>query len=240
MARVILDEDLVRVWSVPAPGGTGAASKSHVARMLYWGDEIDVTTPSELDDPACAKVNVQYYNYASGTIEPGTLRRKKAGGAYRPLKVRNTLLLRTIFVDVQQGDATIIQLPNREVMVVDVGEAKFLARLLAAMFPFTTAASPLEIDALVVTHGDADHSSGLVELEKAARLAAPTLLRKRIFVKVRRFFHNGLVKGPGTKTVNGEKVEVPPEEVFGQSVKVGRDWFITDLWSDPRLAPAKS
>jgi hypothetical protein len=123
---------------------------------------------------------------------------------------------------------------------VDVGEAKFLARLLAAMFPFTTAADPLEIDALVVTHGDADHFDGLIELEKAAHLTAPGMLRKRIFVRIRRFFHNGLVKGPGTTTVNGKSVEVPPHEVFGQSVQVGSDWFITDLWSNPCWAPAKS
>lgn len=240
MATVILDEDLVRVWTVPAPGSTGAASKRHVARMLYWGDEIDVDTLSELNDPGCAEVGVHYYEHATGTMEPGIIKRKKAGGTYRPVKVRQSLLLRTLFVDVQQGDATIIQLPNREVVIVDVGEAKFLARLLAAMFPFTSAASPLEIEAIVVTHGDADHFDGLIELEKAAHLTAPGMLRKRIFVKIRRFFHNGLVKGPGTKTVNGEQVEVPPQEVFGQSVQVGKEWFITDLWSDPCWAPSKS
>jgi hypothetical protein len=67
-------------------------------------------------------------------------------------------------VDVQQGDATLIRTPDRKLIVVDGGEEVFLARILASMFPRTTAQKPLNIDALVITHGDADHFSGLVKL----------------------------------------------------------------------------
>ena len=49
------------------------------------------------------------------------------------------------------------------------------------------------LDALVVTHGDADHFEGLAALADAA---SHPISRKRVHVRVARCFHNGLVKKP--------------------------------------------
>jgi hypothetical protein len=103
---------------------------------------------------------------------------------------------------------------------------------LASRFPGTTPRRPLILDALVVTHGDADHFSGLVELAEAPN--HPTA-RKRIHARIARYFHNGLVKPPKKYTdAQGVEHTRSEKEKLGDFVKQGGKTYATSLYDDPR------
>ena len=91
-------------------------------------------------------------------------------------------VLRIDFVDVQQGDGSVIETPGGKVVLVDGGDNQLFARYLASRFRRTSASKPKEIDCILVTHGDADHFLGLVEIhdsETDPGLGAP----KRLFIR---------------------------------------------------------
>ncbi len=223
----VLDEDLVRVYGDRYDRWT-KKTKNGVIRMLYWGDEVEIVDLAENEDPAVTKIGVKVYNHALQQKQEGYVKKKKK----QPLRFRTgagRYLLETTFVDVQQGDATLIQTPDRQLIVIDGGEKKFLARILASMFPNTTAAKPLDIDALVITHGDADHFSGLFELADARDY--PDNNHRQIFARVQRYFHNGLVKGPKGGSYKAR---------FGKSKKFDGVNYATELWSNPSDASHKN
>lgn len=237
MPKRVIDHDLVKVYGERYNKWKDKTEQNKLIQVLYWGDEVEMPTPAQADDVTVGRVDVRVYNYGKGEYQDGYIKKRKKSGQYLPLKLRmgsGKYLLEVTFVDVQQGDATIIRTPDRKLMIVDGGEEVFLARILASMFPFTTSAHPLEIDALIITHGDADHFSGLVKLAEAA---SETRTRKRIHTKVLRYFHNGLVKLPSSKIVAGESKTRPDREMFGATQKIGSTRFITELWNDPRQAP---
>ena len=78
-------------------------------------------------------------------------------------------------------------------ITIDGGESKLFARFLASRLRGTSAQHRQEIDAMVVTHGDADHFSGLPEILESETNKDPD---KRLFAHPKRVFHNGLVKRP--------------------------------------------
>ena len=61
------------------------------------------------------------------------------------------------FIDVGQGDSTLVELPDGKVMLVDAGEASASQNVLDAL----EAAGVDEIDYLVATHPHADHIGGM-------------------------------------------------------------------------------
>jgi glyoxylase-like metal-dependent hydrolase (beta-lactamase superfamily II) len=224
MGQRILDEDVVRVWGERRDRWTSKTKQNQLVEVFYWGDEVDLIDPSQNDATGRRDVQVRYYDYGRGRHEDGVIRKRKVRGKYRALRFRTDRLLEVTFVDVQQGDAAFVRTPDGKFMVVDGGEGPFLARLLASENPGSTAAKPFVIDVLVITHGDADHFKGLVALADAA---TETRSRKRIHAKVLRYYHSGLVKGPGG---------LPAAEVFGAHRKVGTITYATDLHDDPREA----
>ncbi len=227
MPKRILDEDLVRVYGDRYDRWKGTTKKG-VLKMLYWGDDVDIVDLSENDDPQAKEVRVRVHNYGLRRMQDGVIRKKKG----QPLRFRtgaDRYLLETTFVDVQQGDATLILTPDRRLLVIDGGEAKFLARLLAATFPNTSAANPVDIDALIITHGDADHFSGLFEVADARDYADDN--HRQLFARVLRLFHNGLVKGPKGGSYKAR---------FGSFQQVGKTAYALDLWSDSREATHKN
>ena len=237
MVKKVLDHDLTKVFGDRFDPWKNKTEHGKLIRMLYWGDEVDMPTPAQATDETQKRVDVRIYNYKRGKWVDGYIKKSKKSGKYLPIKTRsgsNKYLLETTFVDVQQGDASIIRTPDRKLIIVDGGEEVFLARLLASIFPGTTTADPLEIDALVITHGDADHFAGLVKLADAA---THPVKRKRLKSRILRYFHNGLVKLPSTKVVNGESKTRPDREMLGATAKVGQTRYVTDLWNDPRDAP---
>lgn len=129
-------------------------------------------------------------------------------------------VLKVDFVDVQQGDAAVIESPRGEVILVDGGDNQLFARYLAGQYRGTSAENPKEIACIVVSHGDADHFSGLTEIRDSEDNDDP---KKRLFIQPLRVYHNGLVKRPGT---------VPVTEQLGATAGLKENLVITGLEQD--------
>ena len=72
--------------------------------------------------------------------------------------------LRVHFIDVGQGDATLIEYPNGKVMLIDGGDGSGSAS--KALLRYINALDIDEINDLILTHSDADHCGGLVSVLK--------------------------------------------------------------------------
>jgi beta-lactamase superfamily II metal-dependent hydrolase len=154
-----------------------------------------------------------------------------------PLPLRAEPVLKFSMVDVQQGDGMVIETPGGRIVLIDGGHNQLFARHLAARFAGTTNASRLLVDGMIVTHGDADHFAGLVEIRKSETIqntsAEPDRVRKRVFIRVDRVFHNGLAKRPGNKPDGTKRKDV---EMFGTTVPAvpatGDEAFCTELFTN--------
>jgi beta-lactamase superfamily II metal-dependent hydrolase len=145
-------------------------------------------------------------------------------------------VLRLSMVDVQQGDGLVLETPSGKIMLVDGGDNKLFARHVAARYRHrqATEAQPLEVEAILITHGDADHFDGLNELRRSETLPA-SKQSKRVFLHPKRVLHNGLVKRPAE--LGGKRV--PDAEQFGAShVDAAGVTWATELVDDPRSVPA--
>ncbi len=208
---------LARVWS-QAVGGT-------IHRTLAWGDRLEfekregknliVQTVSfdEQPDGTVTSVAVRGYIRHDGATTASIL----GPAAHKVLAVE--------FVDVQQGDAAVVESPKGAVMLIDGGESQLFARYLANRFGGTKATAPKEIDTIVVSHGDADHFAGLPKILDSE---TDFRRRKRLFIDPRRVYHNGLAKGPSA---------LPDDEMFGATVDVNGRPHIVDLVDDLRPLP---
>lgn len=73
---------------------------------------------------------------------------------------RNSSVLRVWFLDVGQGDSTLIQAPDSQQILIDGGPGKQVLRALGTVLPFWDNT----IDTVILTHADSDHSSGLLSV----------------------------------------------------------------------------
>jgi beta-lactamase superfamily II metal-dependent hydrolase len=179
-------EDIVRF--VP----NGAAKPFN----LYWGEEIDVV------------------GFRNGRTELRAVERGDNGvlGTVKGrLPTQDKRPLHFMMVDVQQGDGMIMVTPEGKKLFFDGGDNKLFARFAANRFRGSSKNNPLEVDCMIVTHGDADHYKGLSDIVKSEKHGTA---RKRLFIHPKRVYHNGLVKGPGRKN----NKPVPAERIFGTSV----------------------
>lgn len=226
-AKHVLNVDLATVWRKP--------DRSGFVRVIGWGGSLEVV------DITAEHVEVVVYDYktmpdgsempikTSGYITP------KASSGIKPadvvrLKTEDTVL-KFDFVDVQQGDASVLETPAGKVVLIDGGDNQLFARYLANRFRRRTAANLFKPEAIVVTHGDADHFIGLVRILESETLATEY---KRLFMAPKRVFHNGLVKRPD-KLPNGKSR--PEADMFGTVAGQGADRIITDLVDDIRTVP---
>ncbi len=177
---------------------------------LYWGDQVEVL------DYSGGRTYLRTLDRGSKPIK-GTVKGR--------LPVQEKAPLQFMMVDVQQGDGMIMITPEGKKLFIDGGDNQLFARFAAARFPNTSAAEPLDVDAIIVTHGDADHFEGLNKLRDSEKHKT---LRKRLFIRPHRIYHNGLVKGPGKK--NGKTQG--PETMFGRTVKSRTGRAIIDLFDD--------
>src|SRR3990167_1347632 len=69
-------------------------------------------------------------------------------------------LLKVYLLDVGQGDAIFIEAPNGNQVLIDGGPDNKVIQELAKVMPFYDR----EIDMVLMTHSDADHVAGLVEV----------------------------------------------------------------------------
>ena len=155
--KCVINVDLADVW--------GEAGRKKFLRTLAWGDEVAVTK----QDSARIEIETVYFNeHSDGSILPvkevGFIEPKKSSGLKTTDLVRprsQNDVLKVNFVDVQQGDGTVIESPDGKVILVDGGDNQLFARYLAGRFRNTTAANPKKIYCIGVTQGDADHFVGL-------------------------------------------------------------------------------
>ena len=183
---------------------------------LYWGEAVEVLGNSG------GRTQVR-------VLERGA--RPIAGSVAGRLPTQDKRPLQFMMIDVQQGDGLMFLTPAGRKIFVDGGENELFARFAAARFRGSSAEQPLEVDAMVVTHGDADHFGGLSEIRDSE---THRTLRKRLFIHPRRVFHNGLVKGPSTR--DGKRV--PDEELLGATVPLPDGGLgIRELVDDPTALP---
>ena len=201
--------------------------RDRIITTLAWGDDVVVAAR----DGQRVTVKVPALVGGDGSFAPqlrtGFIPKATAKTLVPATAAGAPKVLRLDFVDVQQGDGAVLETPGGQVVLVDGGENKLFARYLASRFRGTTQAAPKEIDCIVVTHGDADHYSGLVEIRESE---THRNLTKRLFLHPRRVFHNGLVKRPSS---------VPEVESLGPT-RPGPDGtpVITGLESDLLAVPA--
>ncbi|MBE2319294.1 MBL fold metallo-hydrolase [Solirubrobacter sp. CPCC 204708] len=177
-----------------------------VFRTLSWGDRLKVTGA----DAAGLNVDVD---------GPARVKAPPASALVKEADARSPQVLKVDFVDVQQGDATVLETADGATMLVDGGENLLFARYLAGRFRGTTSAAPKPIDCIVVSHGDADHFAGLTRI-----FGTESEARKQLFLAPERIFHNGIVRRAA-------------EPKLGATVKVGRRRVLTELHDDVRTLP---
>jgi beta-lactamase superfamily II metal-dependent hydrolase len=224
----VIDVDLASVYT--------SEDRKGFLHALAWGDAVEVleTTDGHLriqtsrfeeqSDGSILPVETEAF------IVPPKSARKADGSKLKPADVvrpkAENRVLKVNFVDVQQGDAAIIESPDGKVILVDGGDNQLFARYLAARFPGTSAAEPQPIDCILVTHGDADHFSGLAEIFESEKHEEA---RKRLFIAPERVYHNGLVKRPTTDE-NGNSV--PDKALLGSTKVVDGTTLLVDLVDD--------
>lgn len=231
-ARHVLNIDLANVYRTPT-----ARSGDNLITTVAWGDFVDVDEEGTTDE--ALKVRVTWFQtQPDGSIVPRSesgFIRPPRGSRLKPLDLvaprAMSKVLKVNFVDVQQGDATVVETPEGRIFFIDGGDNQLFARYLANRYRGTSESAPLPIDAIVVTHGDADHFVGLTEIPRSEQHETPN---KRLFIQPRRVYHNGTVKQPSQR--NGRRVS--EAELLGPT-KPGPDGqpVIVDLAEDLLAVP---
>ena len=213
MATQFIDEDFVALRRK-------ATGKGKPFLTLAFGDAVEVLPDTQNEHPGFTKVRA--LSYFDGTAE-GFIK------GVPPL--RDTGILKLSMIDVQQGDGLVLETPKGKIIFIDGGDNKLFARHAAARFRHrkSTSEKPLEVDAIIITHGDADHFDGLNDIRRSEKLPK-SKSRKRLFIHPKRVFHNGLVKSPSKKG----NATIPDRERFGRTVEIGNELFAIDLVTDPR------
>lgn len=175
---------------------------------------------------------IETKNQTTFTIVGGRLHGVRAT-VKNKLPLRDSPILRWSMIDVQQGDGLVLETARGEIVLIDGGDNKLFARHLSARYAGTTKALPLQVDAIVVTHGDADHFAGLSEIRKTEtqKKIDP---KNRVFLAPDRILHNGLAKRPGKRP---DKSDRPDREQFGTTKVVDGTRFITELIDDFEALP---
>ncbi|MGJ5814539.1 ComEC/Rec2 family competence protein [Paludibaculum fermentans] len=203
--------DLARVYD-------STETEKKLLATLAWGDKVEVIS----ENAKSVEINID----AATEDADGSFNIVKRSGfiCTEPRKViaplKNNKVLKFDFVDVQQGDGMVIETPGGKIMLVDGGDNQLFARYLAARFRGSSDDQPKEIDCILVTHGDADHFAGLVEIRKSEKNSNPA---KRLFIHPSRIFHNGLVKRPSDRE---------QKDLLGPTVKSGDELLLTGLVDD--------
>jgi beta-lactamase superfamily II metal-dependent hydrolase len=207
-----IQEDFVRTYSRPN-------KKSKKRLQLVFGDKVEIVEFSN----GWSKLRCLDSYDSSIKYVPGELELSDHG------------TLKVSMVDVQQGDGLIVESPEGKIMFIDGGDNKLFARHAAARYLHrkTTDSNPMEVDAMIITHGDADHFEGLNEIVKSE---TNKIRRKRLFIKPKRIYHNGLVKS--SSKINNKSV--PDAKRFGKTVKHNDKLYAIDLFDDTRKSKPES
>jgi beta-lactamase superfamily II metal-dependent hydrolase len=217
-ATHVINVDLADVWE--------DKERKKFIRTIAWGDAVTVT--AQTDDHLEIEL-VTFREQPDGSILPHATtgfivpRRNSGISAADTIIPRDqNKVLKVNFVDVQQGDGSVIETPTGKVILIDGGDNQLFARYLAGRFRGTTLAQPQPVECILVSHGDADHFVGLPEILKSETNKE---VSKRLFMAPKRVYHNGLVKRPGSRDGH----TIPEKDSFGSTKSVGGQLFVTGL-----------
>src|SRR5687768_11530049 len=178
-----IDKDFVRF---KFSGFSGTEEQA----ILAFGDKVEVLELGGGSTPSRVRALELFDGNLEGTV------------AGKPFRGRDKGVLKFSMVDVQQGDGMILETPPDEndqtrLVFIDGGDNKLFARHVAARYRHrqSSKTNPLEVDLILITHGDADHFDGLNDIKKS-ETERGIEARKRLFIHPRRVYHNGLVKAP--------------------------------------------
>ncbi len=171
-----------------------------VERTLYWGDAVEVT------NAAGARIEIAWRD------KPGDPPSARFLGKQVKL-VDQSAVMKVRFIDVGQGDGAIVESPTGKRVLIDGGQFGHLLNYVKRAFP-----QPCAFEAVVVSHGDADHFEGVTKL-----------LNDPNRVTVERVWHNGLAKRPSKKPDHSARNQ---EEMFGATASAGGELFCTELVDD--------
>jgi beta-lactamase superfamily II metal-dependent hydrolase len=224
--QAVLNVDLADVWESPG--------RKNYIRTIAWGDEVTVVKENQNH----VVINAMKFEHREdGSILPVPIKGYVEPSRRCPVAVKDLFIpkdqnqvMKVNFIDVQQGDGAVIESPDGKVILVDGGDNQLFARYLAGRFRGTSPADPKVIDCIVVTHGDADHFEGLLQIKESETNSEP---RKQLFMKPLRVYHNGVVKGPSKR--NGKSV--PDKDLLGTTTESGGDVILTDLPADLLSVP---
>jgi hypothetical protein len=207
--RRILDSDVVKVYTK----GEKRSAETLLA-TLFWGDVVNVT------GSGAGGHDVEMVRRVGTDSDGLPVLKKSTGVLPKGVRFRDGGLLKVKFVDVGQGDGAIVETPAGQVVLIDGGEEHHLRNYVNVAYAHVLKTKPLPVSAIVVTHGDADHFSGLTKLANADRKKGQPA------ISVDRVFHNGLVKGPAAGTAT-----------FGKTVKKDGRVYVVDLEDDLLKVP---
>ncbi len=198
----ILDDDIIRLYEQGKP-----RRLENLIATLFWGDTINVV------DQQNGEYIIELWRRVWDNEKRHYVWQKRTGNLPSKTRFRDLPLLKLRFVDVGQGDAAIVETPQGRVVLIDGGEEEHLRRYINVAYSHILRENPLHCDALVVTHGDADHFAGLAKLIEGFRSPTSPL------ITAERVFHNGLVK----------KTDDRISDAFGATVKVDGVTYATQL-----------
>ena len=172
------------------PGDQTKNGKGELEQLL-WGDYVGVRGPSK-----------------DGWVRICT--RHVSEGWVREAEIQKDRLLEVIFVDIGQGDGSLVVTPDDKHILIDAGQRDNFVRFLRWRYP--QFAKKREFEAIVISHPDADHYAGFEDLFTDNSL--------NVFVGT--IYHNGII----------ERAAAKKSDTLGPRVKVGKQFYLTDVVRD--------
>jgi beta-lactamase superfamily II metal-dependent hydrolase len=131
----------------------------------------------------------------------------RGGAGYVPSdSLGDSRLLEIYYIDVGQGDSILIQTPDDKRILIDGGKTNNAYSFIKWKYRLDHYFKDFE--AIIISHGDEDHSKGLISLFKDPH------------VYVRRFIHNGLLKRSSRS------------QPLGATKQVGNKKMLTEIFDD--------
>jgi beta-lactamase superfamily II metal-dependent hydrolase len=205
-----LDDDIIRLYELGKP-----RTPKHLVATLFWGDGIRITGREA--GQHVVELSRRIWNSETNRYET----QKRTGVLPAKTRFREGPLLKVRFLDVGQGDAAMIETPQGRLVLIDGGEEEHLRRYINVAFSHILRTKPLHCDAIVVTHGDADHFAGLTRLAEGFRKPTSPL------ITADRMFHNGLVRGRAARA----------RQAFGNTATRNGITYAVDLEDDLLKVP---